>query len=117
MNSIISPALENKAAVINGPKVGDILVSTSGYEACIAHFAKVVAVTKSSVKIARIGSNDTYKGGNGMEWDSVPDMSRESDALETKRFKPCGETYKVKDTSYSTFYVWGGQPISCYNYH
>jgi hypothetical protein len=117
MNSIISPTLENKAVAVNGPKVGDILVSTSGYEACIAHFAKVIDVTKASVKIVRISSRDTYKPGNGMEWDSVPNLNAESDEVETKRFKAYGDTYKVKDTSYSSFYPWSGEPISCYNYH
>jgi hypothetical protein len=117
MNSIFSPTLENKPVVANGPKIGDILVSTAGYEACIAHFAKVVDVTKSSVKIVRLGCNNTYKGSGGMEWESLPNFNAESDEVETKRFKPYGETYKVKDSSYATFYPWGGEPISCYNYH
>jgi len=117
MNSIISPSLENKPSVVNGPKVGDILVSTSGYEASIAHFAKVVGVTKSSVKIVRLGNNDTYTGTNGMEWISVPELTNQSDEVEVKRFKPCGESYKVKENSYATFYVWNGKPVECYNYH
>jgi hypothetical protein len=116
-NTIISPTLETPAAVVNGPKVGDILVSCSGYEACIAHFAKVVAVTKSSVKLLRLGSIDTYKGSGGMEWTSVPNFSAENDETETKRFKPCGDSYKVKENSYATFYKWGGEPIECFNHH
>jgi hypothetical protein len=115
MNSIISPALENKVAVVNGPKVGDILVSTSGYEACIAHFAKVVEVTKASVKLELLRSIDTHT--TPMNWESLPDLASGGGDLLTKRFKACGDTYKVKDTSYSTFYPWGGEPISCYNYH
>jgi len=115
MNSIISPALENKAAVVNGPKVGDILVSTYGFEACIAHFAKVVAVTKSSVKLELLRGIDTYT--SPMNWDSVPDVNAGSDTFVTKRFKACGDSYKVKDTSYSTYYVWTGKPVNCYNYH
>lgn len=116
-DTIISPTLESPAAIVDGPKVGDILVSTSGYEACIAHFAKVVAVTKSSVKLLRLGSIDTYKGQGGIEWTSVPNLSAEDDETETKRFKPYGDSYKVKENSYATFYKWTGKPIECYNYH
>jgi hypothetical protein len=115
--NIISPDLENKNVVVNGPKVGDIIVSCSGYEACIAHFAKVIAVTKSSVKIVRLGDNRKYTGNAGMDWESTPDLTRPSGEVETKRFKAAGDSYKVKDTSYANFYPWGGEPISCYNYH
>jgi hypothetical protein len=115
MNSIISPALENKTAVVNGPKVGDILVSTYGYEACIAHWAKVVAVTKSSVKIQLLRSVDNYK--DSMTWDSMPDLVSDTETVLTKRFKPCGDSYKVKDTNFSTYYLWNGEAVNCYNYH
>lgn len=113
MNSSI---IASKPALVNGPKVGDILVSTYGYDACIAHFAKVIEVTKASVKIVRLGNSDTYKGTGGMNWTSMPDFSTSGD-VETKRFKPCGDTYKVKDTSCATYYPWNGKPIECYNYH
>lgn len=117
MNSIISPSLENKPVVVNGPKVGDILVSCSGYEACIAHWAKVIAVTGKSVKIQLLGANNTYYGGGGMNWTSLPDLVSNRDVVMTKRFKPCGDSYSVKDTSYSTYFVWNGKPVECYNYH
>lgn len=117
MNSILSPLLENGPTVVVGPKVGDIIVSTSGYEACIAHFARVVGVTKASVKIVRLRSIDTYKGGNGMEWDSMPDLNGDEGDPETKRFKAAGDSYKVKESEYASFYPWSGEPVSCYNYH
>jgi hypothetical protein len=74
-------------------------------------------VTKASVKLELLRGIDTYTGGGGMTWDSVPDVNASSDTFVTKRFKPYGDSYKVKDTSYSTYYVWGGTPVSCYNYH
>lgn len=114
--NIISPKLENDNTVVNGPKVGDILVSTYGYEACIAHWAKVVAVGKNSIKIVRLGCNNKYTGGGGMTWESTPDLNTAGNP-ETKRFKPIGESYRVKDSDCANFYVWGGKPISCYNYH
>ena len=101
---------------INGPKVGDILVATYGYEACIANFAKVVAVTKASVKIRAIGSTDTHTGP--MNWVSTPNENRISDETQTRRFRlhSNGE-YSVKNTSFSTYFIWKGKPVSCYNHH
>lgn len=114
-DTIISPALTNAPATVNGPKVGDILCSTYGYEACIANFAKVVAVTKASVKIVRLGVNEEHTGN--MTWKSTPNLNREGDKVETRRFRVCGDSYSVKSTSFSNYYPWGGNPISCYNYH
>ena len=117
MNSIFSPALENKPVVVNGPKVGDILVSISGYEASIASWAKVVAVTGKSVKIVRLPADNKYTGGGGMEWISTPATDRIKGETETKRFTADGDGYRVKNNSYSNYYVWSGKPIQCYNYH
>lgn len=115
MNSIISPSLSNKNAIVNGPKVGDILCSTYGYEACIAHFAKVVEVLGKSVRIELLGTIDNYT--SPMTWDSKPNVDSSGGEVYTKRFKPCGDSYSVKDTSCATFYKWSGKPINCYNYH
>lgn len=101
---------------INGPKVGDILVATYGHEANIANFAKVVAVTKSSVKIRAIGSTDTHTGI--MEWVSVPNENRVSDEIQTRRFRlHSNGQYSVKHSSFSTYFIWKGQPERCYNHH
>lgn len=113
--SIIAPSLENKPAVTNGPKVGDILVSTYGYEACIASFAKVVGVTKASVKIQMIGGIADHTGP--MTWVATPDINRVGDEVSTRRFRACGDSYSVKSTSFSNFYPWSGKPVNCYNYH
>lgn len=115
MNSIISPALDTKPAVINGPKIGDILCSTYGYEACIAHFAKVVAVTKASVKLELLGTIDNYT--SPMTWESKPNVDSSGGTVVTKRYKADGDSYRVKDTSCATFYPWSGKPVNCYNYH
>jgi hypothetical protein len=117
MNSIISPTLERKQTVFNGPKAGDIIVSNSGYEASIAHFARVVSVSGKSIKIERLRSINTYIGSSGMTWNSVPDLSSGSGNLETKRIKPVDHTYCVKDTSFCNFWPWNGKEVSCYNYH
>jgi hypothetical protein len=117
MNSIFSPALENKTVVVNGPKVGDILVSIFGYEASIARWALVVAVTGKSVKIVQLPADNKYTGGGGMEWISTPATDRIKGDTETKRFTPDGNSYRVKYSSYASYYVWNGKPISCYNWH
>ena len=114
-NTILAPSLTSKPAVVNGPKVGDILVSTYGYDACIASFAKVVGVTKSSVKIQMIGHIEDHTGP--MTWNAMPDFNRVGEEVSTRRFKAYGDSYSVKSTSFSNFYPWSGKPISCYNYH
>lgn len=115
MNSIFSPSLENKPSIVNGPKVGDILCSTYGYEACIAHFAKVIEVTKASVKIELLGTIDNHT--SPMTWESKPNVDSSGGTIVTKRFKAYGDTYKVKDSTYATYYPWSGKAINCYNYH
>lgn len=113
--TIISPSLIRKPAVVNGPKVGDILVSTYGYDACIANFAKVVAVTKASVKIEFLGTIEHPTGP--MTWNSEPNVNSTGGTVSTRRFKACGNSYSVKSTSFSNFYPWSGKPINCYNFH
>lgn len=113
--TIISPDLTNAPAIVNGPKVGDILVSTYGYEACIASFAKVVAVTKASVKIQMIGRNENHTGP--MTWVATPNPNVVGEEVSTRRFRAYGDSYSVKSTSFSNFYPWSGKPINCYNYH
>ena len=114
-NTIISPSLAKTPVPLNAPKVGDILCSTYGYDACIAHFAKVVAVSKASVKIELLGTIDNYT--SPMTWESKPNVDSYGGSVHTKRFKACGDTYSVKDTSCATFYPWSGKPVNCYNYH
>ncbi len=111
MNSIIAP----KQEIVNGPKVGDILVSNWGYEANIASFAKVVAVTGKSVKLVRLSAVESHRSGL-MEWTSTPDLNW-AGKVETKRFSPAGDSYRVKDTTFANFYLWDGKPVNCYNYH
>ena len=94
-------------------KVGDILVSTYGYEACIARFAKVIAVTKASVKIENLGTIENPT--SPMTWESRPNIDSTGGNVQTKRFKVIGETYAVKDSSYATFFIWNGKPVNCYN--
>jgi hypothetical protein len=115
MTTILAPTIEKPTAVVNGPKVGDILVSTYGYEVGNAHFAKVVAVTKASVKIELLGNIDNPT--SPLTWESRPNVDSSGGEIRTKRFRACGDSYSVKDSSFSNFYPWSGKAINCYNYH
>jgi hypothetical protein len=98
------------------PKVGDILVSQWGYEANIATFAKVIAVTAKSVKLIGLGQTRTYSSQS--DWLSQPDLAKTNHKVMTRRFNPSGHYgYSVKDSSFSTFFPWDGKPVACYNYH
>jgi hypothetical protein len=52
-----------------------------------------------------------------MTWESRPNIDSTGGTVQTKRFKAIGETYSVKDSSFSTFFPWNGKVINCYNYH
>lgn len=113
-SGLVNSAPVNASDVI---KVGDIIVSRSGYDACIARFAKVVAVAGKSVKIQRIRSIDSDVKNGGMDWVSVPAVNAHVGEVETKRVKLMGDTFAIKDNSYSTFFKWSGLPLECYNHH
>ena len=116
MNSILSSASVATQAVINKPVAGDILCGSYGYEASIARFYKVLKVTNASVVIAQLDANNVYKQG-GMDWTSTPILDSVVGDELTKRFKPCGDSYFVKLSSYCTLYKWSGKSVECYNYH
>jgi hypothetical protein len=110
MNSIIAP----KPVLVNGPKVGDILVGTWGYDACIADFLKVVEVGKKTVKVVMLDGVATHTGP--MEWTSMPSPDMERGEVATKKVEPQGNSYRIKGSNCS-FYLWSGKPVHCYNYH
>lgn len=103
------------------PKVGDILLSTFGYDALIAKFAMVTRVSGKSVFIRELARVDNYMRG-GMSWTSFPSFGNFVGAEERKIVKLRGDTYSLKDGEYSTYYFWGteenpGRVIECYNHH
>ena len=116
MNSILSSASVATQAVINKPVVGDVLCGSYGYEASIANFFKVLKVTNASVVIAQLDANNVYAQG-GMDWTSTPILDSVVGDELIKRFKPCGDSYFVKLSSYCTLYKWSGKSVECYNHH
>lgn len=110
-------SLSQKHVNVNTPKVGDILVSSSGYEASISSYCKVVKVSKSFVHIQyldAIGSD--YRMG-GMYWTSNPNLNDTTGLIDRRKWSDCGESYRVKNNSFSNFYLWDGKPREDYNVH
>lgn len=95
----------------NMPKVGDIFVSSWGYEQTNIDFFKVVAVSKSGgpgVKIVKLGKV-FLKQKPGQEYD-VPVMPNEGDVKSEPVSKRISKEGSIKISSYSYAYPWGGKP-------
>ena len=99
----------------NKIKVGDILVSTWGYDACIADFYKVVGRTTASLKLVRLQNKNA---GDWVAGTSEPDLGRPSyGKISTARLKSYytgSECVKVNGHIAS---LWNGKPVSTYNHH
>lgn len=102
---------------MNSPKVGDILKGSYGYEASIPVFAKVLAVTPTSVKVVELeGRSFGYKTG-GMEW-KVEMTDNPIGQVMTKKVKPTENGYRIKWNEYCTLWgPWTPQVVDAYNYH
>ena len=110
--------LIQKHVNVNTPKVGDILLCTTGYEASIAYWAVVVEVLAKRIKIQSVGETRKYNGGGGMDWDSTVNINEKYGPIETKAWKDSGNGYRVKHNSYSNYYKYTGNgTVSCYNHH
>ena len=116
-SSIISPELSNPT--VASPKVGDVLMGTYGYEACIPTFVKVVGVSGKSINVQHIETRSVYKpNGAGMEWTVFPNKDVVAGPIVRKMFKAAGNGYKVKWSSYQNLYgPWTGTSVEAYNYH
>jgi hypothetical protein len=98
-------------AVLTAPKVGDILVSSWGYDQTNVDFYKVVGTTASgkSVKLIRIGQRIVEETGWAQET-VVADPTFEVGDAFTRRFKPYGDGYSVKVRDYAWANLWDGRP-------
>jgi hypothetical protein len=98
-------------------EVGDILVATWGYDACLATFYKVVGRTAKSLKIAKILQN--INTGDWCAGTAAPKPDSDLGPVMTKRICVAnwkGEEYvSVNDSANA--YPWIGIPINTYNHH
>lgn len=99
------------------PKVGDILVSTWGYEQTNADFYEVVGVTGKSVNIRQLEEKETSEPGNWMFGKSVPVRGVYRGTPSRKLVKVSGTSYYVKINSYASAWLWDGQPVSVSHTH
>ena len=106
--------------------VGQVFVTTGGYDANFADFFKVVGKTTKSVKLVKIGKKRVSVGQNCMEHGSVvADPSVTEGTVKTvgvRAYEYGGKTnVAVSVKSFNCIgqaaYPWGGQAISEYNYH
>jgi hypothetical protein len=97
-------------------KVGDVLVSTFGYEACIPCFWKVLARTSKSLRIARL--LDVKNTGNWDDGTAMPlPNSRVSDVSMLKRIHETVRCEYVDTGGRGAAYPWSGEPVTSYNHH
>ena len=100
------------------PKVGDVLVGSYGYEASIATFAIVLAVTGKSIRVRELDQRCEYKGGGGMYWTAFPLLGKGIGEVMTKRFTCSERGYSIKWSSYQKLHgPWTGTSVECYNVH
>jgi hypothetical protein len=99
------------------PKVGDILVSTWGHEACLANFYKVVKVSPSG-KSVTVKELDQIQTGDWVAGTAAPVLDKEptGEAM-TKKIRSNGQGYSFKRNEYSSAWVWSGKPVDTYNHH
>ena len=100
----------------NTPAVGDILLSMSGYDACIAYWAVVVSVTPKQVKIREVRAENDFQQG-GMNWTSRPQLRDNTRKVLSRSWKDAGYSYSIKRNSYSSYTKHSGDSVECYNHH
>jgi hypothetical protein len=102
---------------VNPFKVGEILVGTWGYEACLATFVKVVGITGKSVKLVEL---DQHQTGTWVAGTAMPIVSKPiGQQVKTKKVNVSSynnEPY-IKWSSYQSLFRWNGEAINTYNHH
>ena len=97
------------------PKVGDIWLSTWGYEACLATWFVVTKVTGKMIGLAEIGADET---GNWVGGTSTPHFPiAQEGATKMHKVKDTAYGPRVKINSYSSASPWAGKSVETYNHH
>ena len=98
------------------PKVNDILACSWGYDQTNVDFYKVVKVMDKSIRIAQVGTNETNEGF--LTGKATPAIENVSTEAKTKRFCAVGDDrYGCRINSFSSAYLWDGQPKYCSHTH
>lgn len=89
-------------------KVGDVFVSSWGYDQTNIDYYIVRSVKKATVVISPLGQTRKYTGS--MQGECVPNLTQIGDRTITKRIQRSGSNgVCLKLTSYSWAYPWNGQ--------
>jgi hypothetical protein len=91
------------------PKVGDILVSSWGYDQTNIDWYKVVAVTKASIRIVQISGRTVEQNGpSDRVMPNTEEVPNPADKGALKRFRLSEKGYSVSINSYANAYLWDG---------
>lgn len=102
----------NTTNAVATPKVGDILVSSWGYDQTNVDFYKVIRTTPKSIVIRQIQGKTTEQGhmcGTSVPAQPHTFLDYNNEPL-TKRFRPYNDGYAVTISSYASAYLWDGEP-------
>jgi len=96
------------------PLVGDILVSSWGYEQTNIDFYRVLRVTKASVTVALLSSiSDRTNWGGGTKTPGTEAIgSPKTHRFNLRKTWDGKESYSIKLNSYSYASLWEGNPRS-----
>jgi len=86
--------------------IGDIYVTSWGYEQTNIDYYKVVSVKNKTVNLVSIGQTRNYTGS--MQGECMPDPSVVGTKIYTKRMINNGDSVSFKMTSFSWAYKWSG---------
>ncbi|TGN64200.1 hypothetical protein EXE59_09740 [Nocardioides eburneiflavus] len=92
-----------------GIKVGDIFVSSWGWDQTNIDYYEVVALTAASVKVVEVGFTKVGDEFDGMYEQVVPDQTRRSTHVMTKRIR-CSNRPYFRVTDYASAGLWDGAP-------
>lgn len=87
--------------------IGDIYVTSWGYDQTNIDYYKVTNVKNKTVNLVSIGQKRNYTGT--MQGECVPDTSVEGNKIYTKRMINNGDSVSFKMTSYSWAHKWNGK--------
>ena len=87
--------------------IGDIYVTSWGYDQTNIDYYKVTNVKNKTVNLVSIGQKRNYTGH--MQGECVPDPSVAGNKIYTKRMINNGDSVSFKMTSYSWAHKWNGK--------
>ena len=95
-------------------EVGDILLSTWGYDACIADFYKVIARKSKTIVMQRMSSTSSGDWVAGL---SKPEVPEKLFGDPIRRLLKTNRDHEYVKCDHSVACVWNGNPVNTYNHH